>query len=207
MPRRPGAQTLATVPTWWNPPRFQNSRFAGDRVLSGVGRSFLMLAAFESFVDPLVIMLSRAVVDDWCASGPEVDRFPQRMYSQINGSRWWVSSPNTASLIVEFTNQLREQGLEIVDARSSRPLASVFANLMTTGRWCWSAIPTAMAQGLARRESSTDWLGDRWRHVVGHRTHDFCGSHVPAVLRWGTGCHQDGCSGGGHGTQSQAGDG
>lgn len=109
---------------------------------------FLVLAAqFESFVDPLVIMLS----------------VPLSMLGALLALKWTGGSLNVYSqiglitlvglitkhgiLIVEFTNQLRGQGMEMIDAvvkASSQRLRPI---LMTTGAMVLGALPLALSHG------------------------------------------------------------
>lgn len=116
---------------------------------------FLVLAAqFESFIDPLVIMLS----------------VPLSMLGALLALKWTGGSLNVYSqiglitlvglitkhgiLIVEFTNQLRGQGMEMIDAvvkASSQRLRPI---LMTTGAMVLGALPLAMSHG-AGAESRT----------------------------------------------------
>lgn len=109
---------------------------------------FLVLAAqFESFIDPLVIMLS----------------VPLSMLGALLALKWTGGSLNVYSqiglitlvglitkhgiLIVEFTNQLRGQGMEMIDAvvkASSQRLRPI---LMTTGAMVLGALPLALSHG------------------------------------------------------------
>jgi len=116
---------------------------------------FLVLAAqFESFVDPLVIMLS----------------VPMSMLGALLALKWSGGSLNVYSqiglitlvglitkhgiLIVEFTNQLREQGMEMVDALVKAASQRLRPILMTTGAMVLGAVPLALAHG-AGAESRT----------------------------------------------------
>jgi multidrug efflux pump len=74
---------------------------------------FLVLAAqFESFVDPLVIMLG-AAVDDRRAAGAQWSGGSLNVYSQIGLITLVGLITKHGILIVEFTNQLREQGMDM----------------------------------------------------------------------------------------------
>ncbi len=121
---------------------------------------FLVLAAqFESFIDPFVIMLS----------------VPMSMLGALLALKWSGGSLNVYSqiglitlvglitkhgiLIVEFTNQLREQGMGMVDAvvkASSQRLRPI---LMTTGAMVLGAIPLALAHGAgAESRQQIGWV-------------------------------------------------
>ena len=109
---------------------------------------FLVLAAqFESFIDPLVIMLSvplsmigALLALKW--SGGSIN-----VYSQIGLITLVGLITKHGILIVEFTNQLREQGLEMVDALVKASAQRLRPILMTTGAMVLGAIPLARASG------------------------------------------------------------
>ncbi len=109
---------------------------------------FLVLAAqFESFIDPLVIMLSvplsmigALLALQW--SGGSIN-----VYSQIGLITLVGLITKHGILIVEFTNQLREQGLEMVDALVKASAQRLRPILMTTGAMVLGAIPLALASG------------------------------------------------------------
>ncbi|TFY98535.1 efflux RND transporter permease subunit [Ramlibacter rhizophilus] len=121
---------------------------------------FLVLAAqFESFVDPLVIMLS----------------VPLSMVGALLALKWWGGSLNVYSqiglitlvglitkhgiLIVEFANQLREQGLEMVDALVKAATQRLRPILMTTGAMVLGAVPLALAEGAgAESRQQIGWV-------------------------------------------------
>ncbi|TFZ08082.1 efflux RND transporter permease subunit [Ramlibacter humi] len=109
---------------------------------------FLVLAAqFESFIDPLVIMLS----------------VPLSMIGALLALKWSGGSLNVYSkiglitlvglitkhgiLIVEFSNQLREEGKELLDAVVEAASLRLRPILMTTGAMVLGAIPLALAKG------------------------------------------------------------
>lgn len=116
---------------------------------------FLVLAAqFESFIDPLVIMVSvplsmigALLALKW--SGGSVN-----VYSQIGLITLVGLITKHGILIVEFTNQLREQGVEMVDALVKASAQRLRPILMTTGAMVLGAVPLALAKG-AGAESRT----------------------------------------------------
>jgi multidrug efflux pump len=116
---------------------------------------FLVLAAqFESFVDPLVIMLSvplsmigALLALKW--SGGSIN-----VYSQIGLITLVGLITKHGILIVEFTNQLRGQGMEMIDALVKASAQRLRPILMTTGAMVLGALPLALAHG-AGAESRT----------------------------------------------------
>ena len=109
---------------------------------------FLVLAAqFESFVDPLVIMLSvplsmigALVALKWSGGSLNV-------YSQIGLITLVGLITKHGILIVEFTNQLRGQGMEMIDALVKASAQRLRPILMTTGAMVLGAVPLALADG------------------------------------------------------------
>jgi multidrug efflux pump len=130
---------------------------------------FLVLAAqFESFVDPLVIMLSVPLSMIGALAGLKWSGGSLNVYSQIGLITLVGLITKHGILIVEFTNQLREQGMEMVDAVVKAASQRLRPILMTTGAMVLGALPLALATRRRRREPHADRLGDRGRHVAGH---------------------------------------
>lgn len=111
---------------------------------------FLVLAAqFESFVDPFIIMitvplaLAGAVVSLWM--------FGQTLniFSQIGIIMLIGLVTKNGILIVEFANQMREQGQEKLSAAVDASVARLRPILMTTLATSLGALPIAMAFGSA----------------------------------------------------------
>jgi len=116
---------------------------------------FLVLAAqFESFVDPLVIMLSVPLSMVGALLALKWTNGSLNVYSQIGLITLVGLITKHGILIVEFANQLREHGVSaqqaIVQAASQR-LRPI---LMTTGAMVLGAVPLALATG-AGAESRT----------------------------------------------------
>ena len=116
---------------------------------------FLVLAAqFESFVDPLVIMLSVPLSMVGALLALKWTNGSLNVYSQIGLITLVGLITKHGILIVEFANQLREHGVTaqqaIVQAASQR-LRPI---LMTTGAMVLGAVPLALASG-AGAESRT----------------------------------------------------
>ena len=109
---------------------------------------FLVLAAqFESFIDPLVIMLSVPLSMIGALLALKWSGGSLNVYSQIGLITLVGLITKHGILIVEFTNKLRGQGVELVDAvvkASSQRLRPI---LMTTGAMVLGALPLAFASG------------------------------------------------------------
>ena len=116
---------------------------------------FLVLAAqFESFVDPLVIMLSVPLSMIGALLALKWSGGSLNVYSQIGLITLVGLITKHGILIVEFTNQLRMQGMEMVDALVKASSQRLRPILMTTGAMVLGALPLALASG-AGAESRT----------------------------------------------------
>ncbi|MBU0588576.1 MAG: efflux RND transporter permease subunit [Gammaproteobacteria bacterium] len=109
---------------------------------------YLVLAAqFESFIDPLVIMLSVPLSMIGALLALKWSGGSLNVYSQIGLITLVGLITKHGILIVEFTNQLREQGLEMTEALVKAASQRLRPILMTTGAMVLGALPLAMATG------------------------------------------------------------
>lgn len=116
---------------------------------------FLVLAAqFESFVDPLVIMLSVPLSMIGALLALKWSGGSLNVYSQIGLITLVGLITKHGILIVEFTNQLRGQGMEMIDALVKASSQRLRPIMMTTGAMVLGALPLALATG-AGAESRT----------------------------------------------------
>ncbi|WP_330970094.1 efflux RND transporter permease subunit, partial [Lysobacter sp. A3-1-A15] len=109
---------------------------------------FLVLAAqFESWVDPLVILLAvplaafGAFLLLWLTGGS------WNIYSQIGLVTLVGLIAKHGILIVEFSNQLQEQGKSKLDAVIEAAARRLRPILMTTGAMVLGSLPLAVAAG------------------------------------------------------------
>ncbi|WBY02200.1 efflux RND transporter permease subunit [Ramlibacter tataouinensis] len=109
---------------------------------------FLVLAAqFESFVDPLVIMLSVPLSMIGALLALKWSGGSLNVYSQIGLITLVGLITKHGILIVEFTNQLRQQGRDIVEAVVEAASLRLRPILMTTGAMVLGALPLALSTG------------------------------------------------------------
>ncbi|MEP6790247.1 MAG: efflux RND transporter permease subunit, partial [Ramlibacter sp.] len=109
---------------------------------------FLVLAAqFESFVDPLVIMLSVPLSMIGALLALKWSGGSLNVYSQIGLITLVGLITKHGILIVEFSNQLREDGMELADALVQAASQRLRPILMTTGAMVLGAVPLALAHG------------------------------------------------------------
>jgi len=116
---------------------------------------FLVLAAqFESFIDPFVIMLSVPLSMIGALLALKWTGGSLNVYSQIGLITLVGLITKHGILIVEFTNQLREQGMAMQEALVKASGQRLRPILMTTGAMVLGAVPLALAKG-AGAESRT----------------------------------------------------
>ena len=109
---------------------------------------FLVLAAqFESFIDPLVIMLSVPLSMIGALLALKWSGGSLNVYSQIGLITLVGLITKHGILIVEFTNQLRADGMDMVDALIKASSQRLRPILMTTGAMVLGAVPLALATG------------------------------------------------------------
>ena len=109
---------------------------------------FLVLAAqFESFIDPLVIMLSVPLSMIGALLALKWSGGSLNVYSQIGLITLVGLITKHGILIVEFTNQLRADGMDMVDALIKASSQRLRPILMTTGAMVLGALPLALATG------------------------------------------------------------
>jgi multidrug efflux pump len=121
---------------------------------------YLVLAAqFESFVDPLIIMLTvplsitGALLALYLAGGT------LNVYSQIGLVTLVGLITKHGILIVEFANQLREQGRAKREAVVESAVLRLRPILMTTGAMVLGALPLALATGAgAESRQQIGWV-------------------------------------------------
>ncbi|HEY8360552.1 MAG TPA: efflux RND transporter permease subunit, partial [Ramlibacter sp.] len=121
---------------------------------------FLVLAAqFESFLDPLVIMLAVPLSMIGALLALKWSGGSLNVYSQIGLITLVGLITKHGILIVEFTNQLREHGLSTVDAIVKAASQRLRPILMTTGAMVLGALPLALATGAgAESRQQIGWV-------------------------------------------------
>jgi len=109
---------------------------------------FLVLAAqFESFVDPFVILLSVPLSMAGALLALKWSGGSLNVFSQIGLITLVGLITKHGILIVEFANQLREQGLDTLAAIKRSASQRLRPIMMTTGAMVLGALPLALASG------------------------------------------------------------
>lgn len=114
----------------------------------GIAVVFLVLAAqFESFVHPLVIIITVPLAVAGGLFGLYVTGSSLNVYSQVGLIVLVGIATKNGILIVEFANQLRDQGMEFMEALMESSRARFRPILMTSITTIIGAIPLIVATG------------------------------------------------------------
>ena len=121
---------------------------------------FLVLAAqFESFIDPFVIMLSVPLSMAGALLALQWSGGTLNVFSQIGLITLVGLITKHGILIVEFANQLREQGLDTLAAIKKSATQRLRPIMMTTGAMVLGALPLALATGAgAESRKQIGWV-------------------------------------------------
>ena len=135
----------------------------------------LVLAAqFESFVHPVIIMVTVPLALLGAVFGLKLYGLTINIFSQIAVIMLIGIAAKNGVLIVEFANQLRDRGLEFIDAVVQAAVTRLRPVLMTSLCTAFGALPLLLATGAGVGAAPAD----RHRGVL---RHDRCG--VPHAVR------------------------
>lgn len=119
-------------------------------VIFGLGLVFVFLvlaAQYENLVDPLIIMLSVPLAVMGGLLAQSMRGFSNDVYCQVGLVMLIGLASKNAILIVEFANQLREQGLSITKAVIEASESRLRPILMTALSFILGIIPLVTAEG------------------------------------------------------------
>ncbi|MGE0154982.1 MAG: efflux RND transporter permease subunit, partial [Reyranellaceae bacterium] len=121
---------------------------------------YLVLAAqFESFIDPLIIILTVPLAATGALLALTLTGGTISVYSQIGLVTLVGLITKHGILIVEFSNQLQEQGRRKVDAVIEASVLRLRPILMTTGAMVLGSLPLAIAAGAgAETRQQIGWV-------------------------------------------------
>ena len=121
---------------------------------------FLVLAAqFESFIDPFVILLSVPLSMVGALGALHLSGGTLNVFSQIGLITLVGLITKHGILIVEFSNQLRQQGRSVMEAVIESASLRLRPILMTTGAMVLGALPLALATGAgAESRQQIGWV-------------------------------------------------
>src|SRR5690606_20132751 len=109
---------------------------------------YLVLAAqFESFVHPLIIMVTVPLALLGAVFGLKLFGLTVNIFSQIAVIMLIGIAAKNGVLIVEFANQLRDRGVEFVDAIVQAAVTRLRPVLMTSFCTAFGALPLMLATG------------------------------------------------------------
>jgi multidrug efflux pump len=110
--------------------------------------TYLVLAAqFESWIHPLVIMLTVPLALVGAYVGLYLSGFSINIYSQIGLVMLIGLAAKNGILIVEFANQLRDAGEEFEEAVKKASMLRLRPIVMTAFTTLFSALPLVLATG------------------------------------------------------------
>jgi multidrug efflux pump len=121
---------------------------------------YLVLAAqFESFIDPLIILLTVPLSITGALAALYLAGGSLNVYSQIGLVTLVGLITKHGILIVEFANQKQDEGMSVVDAVMEAAVQRLRPILMTTGAMVLGALPLALASGAgAESRSQIGWV-------------------------------------------------
>jgi multidrug efflux pump len=121
---------------------------------------YLVLAAqFESFIDPLIIMLSVPLAVAGALLSLKLTGNTLNVYSQIGMVMLVGLIAKNGILIVEFANQLQERGRLVRDAVIEAASLRLRPILMTTAAMILGSVPLAVATGAgAESRQQIGWV-------------------------------------------------
>jgi len=114
----------------------------------GIVFVFLVLAAqYESFADPLIILMAVPLAILGALLGLFLRHYVSDVFSQVGYVMLIGLASKNAILIVEFGNQLRAQGVRLVDAARQAAETRLRPILMTSIAFCLGVTPLVFASG------------------------------------------------------------
>lgn len=119
-------------------------------IIFGLGLVFVFLvlaAQYESYIDPTIIMFSVPLAILGALIAQSLRGFPNDVYCQIGLVMLIGLASKNAILIVEFANQLREQGLSITKAAIEAAQQRLRPILMTAISTLMGIFPLVVATG------------------------------------------------------------
>jgi multidrug efflux pump len=121
---------------------------------------FLVLAAqFESFIDPFVILLAVPLSMVGALGALQLTGGTLNVFSQIGLITLVGLITKHGILMVEFSNQLRQQGHDVLTAVTQACALRLRPILMTTGAMVLGALPLALATGAgAESRQQIGWV-------------------------------------------------
>ncbi|CAM3423001.1 efflux RND transporter permease subunit [Parendozoicomonas haliclonae] len=127
--------------------RYNQSSIMGVFILAMVIVFLVLAAQFESFIHPLVVMLTVPLGLSGALGGLLISGVSLNIYSQLAMIMMIGLATKNGILIVEFINQLRDQGKEFSEAIIDASVMRLRPILMTALTTVVSALPLIFATG------------------------------------------------------------
>jgi HAE1 family hydrophobic/amphiphilic exporter-1 len=105
----------------------------------------ILAAQFDSFVQPITIMLSLPLSVIGAFGGLFISGMTLNIFSMIGIIMLMGLVTKNAILLVDFTNQLRSQGVEVKEALARAGMIRLRPILMTTAAMIFGMLPVALA--------------------------------------------------------------
>jgi multidrug efflux pump len=140
--------------------RTEGGKFLGTFLLSAILIYLVLAAQFESFRDPFIILAGSVPL---AVAGALLFSFlgftSLNIYSQVGLITLVGLVAKNGILIVEFANQLRERGMDTLEAVVDAAVLRLRPILMTTGAMVLGALPLALASGAgAEARQQIGWV-------------------------------------------------
>jgi HAE1 family hydrophobic/amphiphilic exporter-1 len=114
----------------------------------GIVFVFLVLCAqYESFTDPLIVILAVPLAIFGALIALGIRHLPSDAYAQVGFVMLIGLASKSAILIVEFANQLRQQGLSVMDAAIRAAEIRFRPIVMTSLAFILAVVPLVVATG------------------------------------------------------------
>lgn len=119
----------------------------------------MLAAQFESWIHPTIIIMSVPLAITGALGALLLTGISLNVYSQIGIIMLIGLIAKNAILIVEFANQLRDEGMSVTDAVTEASVIRLRPILMTTIATIFGAWPLAFATGAgAESRSALGWV-------------------------------------------------
>ena len=134
-------------------------------IIFGLGLVFVFLvlaAQYENYVDPIIIMLSVPLAILGALSAQSLRGIPNDVYGQVGLVMLIGLASKNAILIVEFANQLQQQGLPLTKAvveASQQRLRPILMTAISTLLGIWPLAVATGAGALSRQSLGTAVFG------------------------------------------------
>ena len=115
--------------------------------LALINNVLVMAAQFESFINPMIILVTVPLAMTGALVGLLLYGSSINVFSQIGAILLIGLSAKNGVLIVEFANQLRDRGMNILEAAEEAAVVRFRPILMTSAATTFGALPLLLGSG------------------------------------------------------------